>query len=58
VTYTSIYTFEVFDMKEIDDDLYEKIVAFCIKIDIDFPEQKDYNACMIIVQRMKDVAIL
>jgi hypothetical protein len=43
---------------EIDDDLYEKIVAFCTKIDIDFPEQKDYTACMIIVQRMKDVAIL
>ena len=43
---------------EIDDELYEKIVAFCLKVDIDFPEQKDYNACMIIIQRMKDIAIL
>jgi hypothetical protein len=43
---------------EIDDALYEKIVAFCLKVDIDFPEKNDYNACMKIIQRMKDVAIL
>jgi len=60
VTYTSIYTNRNFSMSEneIDDELYEKIVAFCLKVDIDFPEQKDYNACMIIIQRMKDIAIL
>ena len=43
---------------EIDNELYEKIVAFCERVGIDFPEQKDYNACMKIIQRMKDVAIL
>jgi len=43
---------------EIDDDLYEKIVAFCLKVGIDFPEKKEYTAYMMIVQRMKDVAIL
>jgi hypothetical protein len=50
---------EVFGMgddKKIDDELYKKIEWFCDKVDIVTPHQNDYEECMKVVRRMKNVA--
>ena len=49
------------DDKKIDDELYKKIEWFCDipRVEkLDKPQQIDYNACMKIAQRMKDVGLL
>tara|TARA_E500000318_G_C3501943_1_gene188738 strand:+ start:705 stop:845 length:141 start_codon:yes stop_codon:yes gene_type:complete len=46
-------------MNKIDDELYKKIISFCEKVNIfPIPEQKEYTACMKIVDRMKAIALI
>ena len=62
VTYTTIYTNRNFSMsendKKIDDELYKKIECFCDKVAIFTPPQNDYEECMKVIQRMKNVSVV
>ena len=44
--------------KKIDDELYKKIECFCDKVAIFTPPQNDYEECMKVIQRMKNVSVV
>ena len=44
--------------KKIDDDLYKKIEWFCDKVVIVTPLQNDYEECMKVVRRMKNISVV
>ena len=43
--------------KKIDDELYKKIEWFCDRVTIVTPSQNDYEECMKVVSRMKNVSL-
>ena len=61
VIYTTIYTNRTFSMsekdKKIDDELYRKIEWFCDKVVTVTPPQNDYEECMKVLRRMKNVSV-